>query len=63
MCESNAYLRDGKKEVLIMKDVSRVDVEWERIILVDVMGNRKEVKGVLLQVDFDEHRFYIERRE
>jgi predicted RNA-binding protein len=61
MCESNAYFQENEKTVLVMKDVSRVDVDGNKIVLIDIMGNKKEVRGIIVKIDFDEHSFYIKK--
>jgi len=61
MCESNAYIREDDKEVLLMENVSSVEVNGERLLLVDIMGEKKEIDGVILRIDFDEHRFTIKK--
>ena len=61
MCESNAYIREDDREVLLMENVSSVEVNGERLLLVDIMGEKKEIDGVILRIDFDEHSFTIKK--
>ena len=61
MCESDAYvLREGE-ESLLMEAVSRLDVEGGRLVLIDVMGRRKEIEGVIQRIDFEGHRVFIRK--
>lgn len=60
MCEANAFLRSGRGEEEIMTEVDRMDVEGDHVVLRDLLGNSKKVKGVVRTVDFAAHRVLIE---
>jgi predicted RNA-binding protein len=61
MCESNVYLQDEKDEKLVMKDVARLKQQDNRIWLVDLLGEEKELEGKVQEIDFLDHKVVIGR--
>ncbi|MBF4469068.1 MAG: CooT family nickel-binding protein [Methanobrevibacter arboriphilus] len=57
MCESNIYNSDGE---LIMEDVMVVDVEDEKITMVDILNEKKIVYGKFIRLELEEHKLIIE---
>jgi len=57
MCESTAYTIDGTK---IMEDVISVKIDGERIYLEDILTQKKELKGRIVEIDLDKHGIFIE---
>ncbi len=57
MCESTAYTKDGNK---IMEDVISVKIVGERIYLEDILTQKKELKGRIVEIDLDKHGIFIE---
>lgn len=49
MCLATVYKRSD--DSVIFKNVSRIDVEGDRLILSDIMGETRTVKGSILMVD------------
>lgn len=49
MCLATVY--KNSDDSVIFKNVSRIDVDGERIILRDIMGDERIVEGKILMVD------------
>ncbi|MFN3383804.1 MAG: CooT family nickel-binding protein [Archaeoglobaceae archaeon] len=56
MCESKIVFR-GKT---IFEDVVKLKVEGERLLISDILGESKELKGKILEVDLIAHRIVVE---
>lgn len=63
MCESTVFIvRDGKKEEL-MKDVVHIHFEKEKIVCVDILGDKKEVMNAAIkEANLVEHAIILEKR-
>lgn len=57
MCESTAYTTNEDK---IMEDVISVKIDGDRIYLLDILNNKKELNGRIVEIDLDKHGIYIE---
>lgn len=49
MCLATVYKKSD--DSVLFKNVARIDVEGELLILTDIMGDTREMKGRLLMVD------------
>ena len=49
MCLATVYKK--RDDSVIFKNVSRIDVEGDTLILSDIMGETRTVKGSILMVD------------
>lgn len=49
MCLATVYKQSD--DSVIFKNVSRIDVDGENIILRDILGDEKTIKGSILMVD------------
>jgi len=58
MCESKVFLY-GKNEP-VMEDVVRILVEGEKIKMWDILGNYREVKGKVVEMDLVGHKIILE---
>ena len=58
MCESKVYLDDD----LIVEDAIRIEVEGDKIVIYDILGDRKEINGKLKLIDLKEHKIFINSR-
>jgi len=62
MCESIAYIREGNSEKLYARDVAAMVLEDNRVILIDITGNRYTLTDVVLEyVDFIGHRIILRK--
>ena len=61
MCESTVLImrKDGKQETL-MEDVVFVSVEGSRIRIMGILGDIKEVKGRIKEVNLTKHTILME---
>ncbi|MDK2795454.1 MAG: hypothetical protein PWQ22_1242 [Archaeoglobaceae archaeon] len=59
MCESKVFSADGE---LLMEDVVRIKVEGEILRMLDILGNSKEIKGRILEIDLVAHKAVVEVR-
>ena len=59
MCEAIVYLvRHGKQEQ-IMRDVVLLQPEGDRILLAELLGERKSVRASIQKIDFLRHTVYL----
>jgi|Deesub1362A_J573_1020465.scaffolds.fasta_scaffold00131_62 predicted RNA-binding protein len=59
MCESIVYILEGEEKKKIMEDVSKVRYEGENLVLIGLLGDRKEIRGKIIEVDADQHEIVI----
>ena len=57
MCLSNAY-RESDRE-LLMANTSKIRTEGDEVILVDLFGDVRKIKGTLLSVDLEKNEAVI----
>ncbi len=57
MCESKVFSADGR---LLMEDVVRIKVEGGLLKMWDILGESKQVRGRILEVDLVAHRVRLE---
>jgi predicted RNA-binding protein len=62
MCESTAtvYLKEGKQEKVLMKDVAAVRSQGGKLLLTSILGERLELEAVVSELDFMGHRIVVE---
>ena len=58
MCESKVYLSGGEEPV--MEDVVRILVEGEKIKMWDILGDYRELKGRVVEMDLVGHKIIVE---
>ena len=56
MCESTVYSTDN---VMIMEDVLNIKIQDDKIYLTDILGMKKELSGMIVEIDLDKHGIYI----
>ena len=57
MCESNVYIKQNDKEELVMENVASITpVEEDRYLLKGLLGERKEVKGHIADINLMAHK-------
>ena len=60
MCESNVYLRENGQETLIMENVAAITPSGEnRFLLRGLLGERKEVTGVIEDINLMGHKIIL----
>lgn len=56
ICESTVYSTDN---TTIMEDVLNIKIQEDKIYLTDILGMKKELSGVIVEIDLDKHGIYI----
>ena len=60
MCESNAFLRRGGGEELLLKDVTRVvPLAGGKIRLENLLGEGKVIEAKIIELDLMEHKLVL----
>ncbi len=57
MCESTVYSMDGTK---LMEDVISIKIDGERIDLADILYQKKQLNGHIVEIDLDKHCIYVD---
>ena len=57
MCLANAY--EEKSKSLIMENTKTIDVSGDTVILTDLFGGVKKVKGELSHIDLEDNKVII----
>ena len=57
MCLANAYAK--KNKTLLMENTKTIDVQGDTVILTDLFGGVKEIKGVISHIDLEENVIII----
>jgi predicted RNA-binding protein len=52
MCLSKAYVEKDNKKEFLMTDVASATVEGSNIVLKNLFGEKKELTGVIREIDF-----------
>ncbi|HDM10707.1 MAG: CooT family nickel-binding protein [Deltaproteobacteria bacterium] len=60
MCESALYLVDKEGEKLIMENVELIEAENGKLSVVDLFGERKEIKGRVKSLSLVDHKILVE---
>ncbi|KPU46060.1 putative RNA-binding protein [Oxobacter pfennigii] len=61
MCEASAYLRNGDKDELLLQDVNKITPDGDILIIEDIFGDRKMVKGKIKEIILLDHKIIIEK--
>ncbi|MDQ7093759.1 CooT family nickel-binding protein [Desulfosporosinus sp. PR] len=60
MCEANAFLKNGDREELLLESVDKITPEADTLVLEDIFGQRKIVRGKIVGMALVEHKIVIE---
>ncbi|AVX19411.1 Predicted RNA-binding protein [Carboxydocella sporoproducens DSM 16521] len=63
MCEANAYLRQGEKEELLLERVDKIIPQGNELYLENIFGQRKTIKGRIVEMALVDHKIVLERNE
>jgi len=61
VCDLKAYLRKNDKEELLLESVNLVRAEGEEVVLRNLFGEEKRVRGVLKEVSLVRNRLLVEQ--
>ncbi|MGC9516474.1 MAG: CooT family nickel-binding protein [Methanomicrobiales archaeon] len=56
MCESSVYSTDGP---IIMEDVIYISIKNDKIELMDILNQKKELNGKIVEMDLEKHKIYV----
>jgi len=59
MCESTVFIEKGGKRALLMEDVVQVVVDGEAIKVTGILGERKDVKGRIAEINLMKNTIVI----
>jgi predicted RNA-binding protein len=60
VCQSSVYLvKDGREE-LVMEDVSVIKPQGDDLLLVGMLGEKKQVKAKIKELQLMDHRILLE---
>ncbi len=59
MCESSAWLRKGEDDELLLEDVIMMKPVGGRIVLTNILGEKKEIEATLDHIDLLHHRIIL----
>jgi predicted RNA-binding protein len=59
MCEATVYL-GGEGQEMVMKDVVLIEPDGDRFLLINLIGERKLVRGRIKKIDFLKHTIILE---
>ncbi|KJR46629.1 hypothetical protein UF75_2980 [Desulfosporosinus sp. I2] len=61
MCESNAYLKDGDNEVMLMESVDTIEPYENGLKLMDSFGKQMFIKAKIKNMTLLNHRIILEK--
>ena len=61
MCESNAFLKDGENEEMLMKSVDTIEPFEDGLKLVDIFGKQMFIKARIKDMTLLNHRIILEK--
>lgn len=63
MCEANAYLKEGEKEVLFMESVDIIEPYENGLKLIDIFGMQKFIQARIKDMTLLNHRIILEKTD
>ncbi len=63
MCEANAYLRTNDTDELLLSSVDKVIPTGDELLLENIFGQRKIIKGKIIEMALVDHKIIIEKVE
>ncbi len=61
MCDLKAYVRKNNKEELLLDSVNQVIAEGDEVVLRNLFGEEKRVRGALKEVSLAKNRLIVEQ--
>ncbi|MHB8074229.1 CooT family nickel-binding protein [Desulfosporosinus fructosivorans] len=61
MCESNAFLKDGENEVMLMESVDTIEPCEDGLKLMDIFGKQIFIKAKIKEMTLLNHRIILEK--
>ena len=60
MCESSVYIIEKDGERLVLENVELVEAQDGHLTLVDLFGEKKEIKGRVKSLSLIDHKILVE---
>ena len=60
MCESSVYIIEKDGERLVLENVELVEAQDGQLTLVDLFGEKKEIKGRVKSLSLIDHKILVE---
>lgn len=61
MCEANAYVKNNETLELLLESVDKLTPEGDTIILENIFGQKKIIKGKIIEMGLVDHKIILER--
>ncbi len=61
MCQSNAYLIQDGEETLILENVGLIEPKGEKMLLINIFGERELVDAQIKEIDLLHHKILLEK--
>ena len=61
MCDLKAYIKKSDKEELLLESVNYAVTEGDEVVLRNLFGEEKRVRGVLREVSLGKSRLIVEQ--
>ena len=62
MCDLKAYVKQGGQETLVLEAVNNVRVEGDDVVLRNLFGEEKRVRGEVREVSLTKSKVIVEQR-
>ena len=62
MCDLKAYVKQGDQESLVLEAVNNVRVEGGEVVLRNLFGEERRVRGEIREVSLTKSRVVVEER-
>ncbi len=60
MCEITAYLVSSGNEEEVMQDVAVIEADGDKLVLTDILGQKKTISARIREIRLLEHKVYLE---
>jgi len=61
MCVTNAYLKTDDTDEMYMESLARIEVDGNILRLTDIFGDKQELNGRIIEVNFQGGKVILER--
>lgn len=61
MCLAKAYLKENGERTLLLEEVSLIEIEDRRLLLLSLFGEKKEIEAEIKKIDFQNSSVILEK--
>ncbi len=61
MCEANAYVKNNDTLELLLESVDKLTPEGDTLILENIYGQKKIIRGKIIEMGLVDHKIVLER--